>query len=57
MTGELYLQGTASGHGLICVQSGAQLFAEDFADSLFDGRDSGGPADDLHCIDIFLFQL
>lgn len=57
ITGELYLQSTASGHGLICVQGGAQLFAKEFADSLFDGGDSGGTADNLHCIDIFLFQL
>lgn len=57
MTGELYLQSTASGHGLVCVQSGAQLFAEDFANSFFDSRDSGGSSDNLHCIDIFFFKL
>lgn len=57
MTGQLYLQSTASGHGLICVQGGAQLFAEEFADSLFDGGDSGGTANNLHCIDIFFLQF
>lgn len=55
--GDLYLQSTASGHGLVRVQGGAQLFAEEFADSLLDGRDSGGTTDDLHCVDVFLFQL
>lgn len=57
MTGELYLQSTASGHGLVRIQGGAQLFAEEFADSLFDAGDSGGTANNLHCIDILLFQL
>lgn len=57
MTGELYLQCTASSYGLIRIQGGAQLLAKEFADSLFDGRDSGGTPDDLHCIDIFLLQL
>lgn len=54
---ELYLQSTAPGHSLVCVQGGAQLFAEEFADSLFEGGDSGGAAHNLHCIDVFLFQL
>lgn len=57
MTGELYLQSAASSHGLVCVQGGAQLLAEEFADSLFDCGHSGGAAHDLHCIDVFLFQL
>lgn len=57
MTGELYLQSAASGNSLVCVQGGAQLFAEELADSLLDGGDSGGTAHDLHCINVFLFQL
>lgn len=56
-TGEPYLQSAASGHGLVRVQRGAQLLAEEFADSLFDGRDSGGPAHNLQRIDVFLLQL
>lgn len=57
MTGELYLQGAASCHSFIRIQGGAELFAKEFADSLFDGGDSGGTANNLHCIDIFFFQL
>lgn len=53
--GDLYLQSTASSHGLVCVQGGAQLFAEEFADSLFNCGDSGGTSHNLHCIDIFFF--
>lgn len=56
-TGELYLQSTASGHGLIGIQGGAQLFAEEFADSLFQRGDSGGAAHDLNCIDVLLLHL
>lgn len=52
-----YLQCAASGHGLVCIQSGAQLFAKEFANSLFNGRDSGGTTDYLNCVDIFFFQL
>ena len=57
MTSDSYLQGAASGHGLICIQSSAQLFTKEFGNSLFNGRDSGGPADYLNRIDIFFFQL
>lgn len=53
----LYLECAASGHGFICIQSGAQLFAEELADSLFDGGDSGGPTHNLYSIDIFFLQL
>lgn len=51
------LQCTASGHSLVCIQGSAQLFAKELADSLFDGGNSGGTADNLHCIDVLLFQL
>lgn len=57
VTGELHLQSAASGHSLVCIQGGAQLFAEELADSLFNGGDSGGRTHNLHCIDILLFQL
>lgn len=57
MTSDPYLQGAASGHGLVCIQSGAQLFAKEFGNSLFNSRDSGGTADYLNCIDILFFQL
>ena len=57
VTGELHLQSAASGHSLVCIQGGAQLFAEELADTFFNGGDSGGRTHNLHCIDILLFQL
>ncbi len=57
MTGVLYLQSAASGHSLVRIQGGAQLFAKEFADSLLDAGDSGSTAHYLHCVDILLFQL
>lgn len=57
MPSEPNLQSAASGHGLVCIQSSAQLFAKEFGNSLFNGRDSGGTANDLNCIDVFFFQL
>lgn len=57
ITSKPYLQSAASGHGLVCIQSRAQLFAKEFSNSLFNGWDSGGTADYFNCIDIFFFQL
>ena len=54
---EMYLQGTAPGDRLICIQCGAQLLPKELADPLLDRRDPGSPAHHLHRIDVFLLQL
>lgn len=51
------LQGTSSGHCLISIQGGAQLLPKEFADPLFDRRDTGGPAHYFHRIDVLLLKL
>lgn len=53
----IYLQSTSSGHRFVSIQCGAQLLPEEFADSLFDGRDPGSSTHYLYCIDVFLFQF
>lgn len=52
-----HLKGTASSDGFICIEGGADVFAEKPADSFFDSWDSCGSSDYLHCIDVIPAQL
>ena len=55
--GESHLKCTASGDSFVCVERGADVFAEELADSLFDGRASRRTSDYLYCIDVIPAQL
>lgn len=52
-----HLQRTASGHSFIRIEGGADVFAEEPADSLLDSWHSRGPADDLHGVDVVPTQF
>lgn len=52
-----HLKGTASSNSFVCIEGGADVFAEKPADSLFDRRGSRGSSDYLHSIDVIPAQL
>lgn len=55
--GERHLKCTASGDSFVCVERGADVFAEELADSLFDGGASRRASHYLYCIDVVPAQL
>lgn len=54
---EWHLKSTASSNSFVCIESGADIFAEKPADSLFDSRDSHGSSNNLHRINVIPAQL
>ena len=53
----LYLKCTASSDSFVCVQCGADVFAEEFGDPLFNSWHSRSSSNYLHCIDIIPAQF
>lgn len=51
------LEGTSSGHGLICIQRRAGFLPKELADSFFDGRHSRGTAHYFYSMDVIFFQI
>ncbi len=51
------LQGTASWHSLVSVQSRTWILAKHLRDQLLDGWDTGRSTNNLNWIDIFCLQL
>lgn len=54
---EPYLECTASGDRFVCIERGADVFAEKLCDPLFDRWDSCGSSNYLHSVDIIPTQL
>lgn len=54
---ESHLKCTASSDSFVCIEGGADVFAEEPADSLFDRWDSCGSSNYLHCIDVIPAQF
>lgn len=52
-----HLKGTASSDGFICIEGGADVFAEKPADSLFDSWNSCRSSNYLYSVDVIAAQL
>ncbi len=58
LSGEVsHLKCAASGDRFVCIERGADVFAEKLADSLFDRWDSRGSSNNLHSVDVITAQL